>query len=262
MQVASEEMHLTLLPAARTIYAQENAALTAASARATGLPWIVVVLALAVALGFVLFRAQRWLTRRTHRVVNYGLLVASLVLVVSVLWLAVAFAVARGGPAARRRARLASRPRPSPRRPSTPSRPAVTRCSTSSRAAATPRSSQDFQAVRARLGPGPGTLLTAAAHPASGAGARLGRGGGAATSRAWYAVIDQAYRLDSEANYTTETPLVIGPRAGTSSRGIRPGGARSVPGHRRRPGGLPQPARRPAGTPSPASTRASSSPRC
>ena len=33
MQVASEEMHLTLLPAARTIYAQENAGLTAASAR-------------------------------------------------------------------------------------------------------------------------------------------------------------------------------------------------------------------------------------
>src|SRR5262249_14886246 len=54
MQVASEEMHLTLLPAARASYAQENAALTAASARATGLPWIVVVLVLAIALGFVL----------------------------------------------------------------------------------------------------------------------------------------------------------------------------------------------------------------
>jgi hypothetical protein len=39
MQVASEEMHLTLLPGARTIYAQENAGLTTASARATGLPW-------------------------------------------------------------------------------------------------------------------------------------------------------------------------------------------------------------------------------
>src|SRR5215470_1980253 len=32
MQVASEEMHLTLLPAARASYAQENAALTASSA--------------------------------------------------------------------------------------------------------------------------------------------------------------------------------------------------------------------------------------
>ena len=51
MQVASEEMHLTLLPAARASYAQENAALTAASARATGLPWIVVVLVLAIVLG-------------------------------------------------------------------------------------------------------------------------------------------------------------------------------------------------------------------
>src|SRR5258708_34078393 len=83
MQVASEQMHLTLLPAARASYAQENAALTAASARATGLPWIVVVLVLAIVIGFILFRAQRWLSRRTHRVSNLGLLVASLALLVS-----------------------------------------------------------------------------------------------------------------------------------------------------------------------------------
>jgi hypothetical protein len=95
MQVATETTHLTLLPAARTIYAQENAKLTMASARATGLPWIVVVLVLALAIGFVLFRAQRWLWRHTHLRVNYGLLVASLVLVVGVLWLVVALAVAR-----------------------------------------------------------------------------------------------------------------------------------------------------------------------
>jgi hypothetical protein len=38
IQVASEEMHLTLLPAARSVYTQENAQLTKASAQATGLP--------------------------------------------------------------------------------------------------------------------------------------------------------------------------------------------------------------------------------
>src|SRR5262249_28935720 len=95
MQVASEQMHLTLLPAARASYAEGNAALTAARARATGLPWIVVVLLLAIALGFVLYRAQRWLSGRTHRVFNLGLLVASVALAVSVLWLLIAFAVAR-----------------------------------------------------------------------------------------------------------------------------------------------------------------------
>ncbi len=94
MQVASEQMHLTLLPAARASYARENAALTTASARATGRPWILVMLVLAIALAFVLYRAQLWLSRRTHRVLNLGLLAASVALVVSVLWLAAAFTVA------------------------------------------------------------------------------------------------------------------------------------------------------------------------
>ena len=44
IQVASEEMHLRLLPAARTVYAHENARLTAASAQATGLPLAVITL--------------------------------------------------------------------------------------------------------------------------------------------------------------------------------------------------------------------------
>ncbi len=80
MQVASEVMHLTLLPAARTIYAQENAGLTADSARATGLPWIAVVVVFAIGIAVVLFRAQRWLWRYTHRRINYGLAVATAVL--------------------------------------------------------------------------------------------------------------------------------------------------------------------------------------
>ena len=52
----------------------------ASSAQATGLPWIVVVLILAVAIGFVLLRTQRWVSGRTHRMVNYGLLGATVVL--------------------------------------------------------------------------------------------------------------------------------------------------------------------------------------
>jgi hypothetical protein len=87
MQVASEEMHLTLLPATRAIYARENVALATASAGATGLPWIVITVALAALIGIVLYRAQRWLRRRTHRVVNLGLLAASVAVTAAVLWL-------------------------------------------------------------------------------------------------------------------------------------------------------------------------------
>ena len=44
IQVASEEMHVTMLPAARSVYAQENAQLMTASAQATGLPLAVITL--------------------------------------------------------------------------------------------------------------------------------------------------------------------------------------------------------------------------
>jgi predicted PurR-regulated permease PerM len=88
-------MHLTLLPAARRVYAYENTRLTAASARATGLPLAAVTLAAGLALGFVLYRSQRWLSRRTHRTFNVGLLLAS-VAGVAVLTLAMAAGCAWG----------------------------------------------------------------------------------------------------------------------------------------------------------------------
>jgi len=218
MQVASERMHLTLLPAARASYAEENAALTAASARATGLPWIVVVLLLAIALGFVLYRAQRWLSGRTHRVFNLGLLAASVALAVSVLWLLIAFAVAR-----------------------TDLQRAVEHGSGSAEtlAQATIDTQQargyevlnlisrsgndtfvkDFQAIRAKLGPGPGTLLATAAAASTGAGARWATAA-AHDVQDWYKVIDRAYALDDKAQYTDETALVIGPGAGGSTAGF------------------------------------------
>lgn len=77
MQVATEQMQLTLLPAAHAVYTRENANLTATSAQATGLPLVVVTVVIGLILLLVLFRVQRWLTRRTHRLVNHGLLVAS-----------------------------------------------------------------------------------------------------------------------------------------------------------------------------------------
>ena len=48
MQVASEQAHLVLLPAAKTVFTKENAALAAASSQATGLPTMAAALVLAI----------------------------------------------------------------------------------------------------------------------------------------------------------------------------------------------------------------------
>jgi hypothetical protein len=218
MQVASEEMHLTLLPAARAIYAQENASLAAASARASGLPWIAVVVLLAIVLGFVLFRVQRSQTRRTHRVVNYGLLVASLVLVASVLWLVVAFVVARAD--LQRGVGHGSAPAETLAQAAIDTQQARGDevLNLISRTGAT-AFQQDSQSLRAKLGPGAGTLLTTsiAASP-SGAGTQWATAA-ARDEQAWYAVDDQVYRLDKASNYLAETQLVV--RATPDSSGVR-----------------------------------------
>jgi hypothetical protein len=90
LEVASEEMHQSLLPAARDVYVYENPRLAAASARATGLPLAVVTLAAGLAVGFFLYRSQRWLSRRTHRTFNAALLLASVAGAVALIWMAVA----------------------------------------------------------------------------------------------------------------------------------------------------------------------------
>jgi hypothetical protein len=95
IQVASEEMHLSLLPAAHNVYTQENAQLTAASAAATGLPLAAIVLVAGLLVLAALYLAQRWLTRRMHRTVNGGLFLASLAGLVALVWMIIAVAAGR-----------------------------------------------------------------------------------------------------------------------------------------------------------------------
>ena len=96
LREASGLLRGTLLPAASDIYTRESTLLTSASAQATGLPLIVVAAIAGLGLGYVLFRSSRWLSRHTHRVVNYGLLLVSLAGLVSLVWLVAAFVVGRG----------------------------------------------------------------------------------------------------------------------------------------------------------------------
>jgi hypothetical protein len=95
LQVASEQAHLVLLPAARIVFTQENAALTAASGTATGLPVMIGALLFALIVAIAAVRTQRWLSRRTHRTLNPGLAAATTLLVISAVWLAAGFAAAR-----------------------------------------------------------------------------------------------------------------------------------------------------------------------
>jgi hypothetical protein len=217
MQVASEEAHLVLLPAARTIYARQDAALTAASSQATGVPLVIVAGVLAVVTGFALYRTQRWLTRRTHRVFNYGLVAASAALIISVVWLVVTFAVARSDLV---------------RGIGSGSRPAGTLAQASidvqqvrgdeilnliSRSGDT-SFKQNFRSVRDQIGPGTGTLLAVAASASRGqAVAPVAAAARDATS--WYTANEQVYRLDLAAAYAAETKLVTGTGPDSSAAG-------------------------------------------
>jgi hypothetical protein len=217
MQVASEEAHLVLLPAASTIYGLRDAALTAASSQATGVPLVIVAGVLAVVTGFALYRTQRWLTRRTHRVFNYGLVMASAALIISVVWLLVTFAVARSDLA--RGIGNGSRPAGALAQASIDVQQArgdeilnlISRSGDTS-------FEQNFQSVRHQIGPGTGTLLAVAASASRGqAVAQVTAAARDATS--WYAANEQVYRLDLAAAYAAETTLVIGTGPASSAAG-------------------------------------------
>jgi hypothetical protein len=219
IQVASEEMHVTLLPAAAAIYRRENAALQAASADATGLPGVAAAIILTVIAGVLLYRAQRWLSRRTHRVVNYGLLAASAALAVSALWLITVFAIARADlhrgvgngstPAeALAQAGIALQQARGDEMLNLISRSGDTSFT------------QDFSTLRSEVGPGPGTLLTEAAVASGGGPAARPVAIAAREAPAWYALNQQVFRLDLAAHYAAETQLVIGTGPASSANAL------------------------------------------
>lgn len=96
LREASALLRGTLLPAAADIYTRESTLLTSASAQATGLPLMVIAVVAGLGFGYVLYRSSRWLAGHTHRMVNYGLLLAALAGLVSLVWLAGVFVVGRG----------------------------------------------------------------------------------------------------------------------------------------------------------------------
>jgi hypothetical protein len=211
VEVASEEMHLVLLPAARAAYNEENARLTAASAQATGLPLAVITIVAGVLAGLVGWRAQRWLSRRTKRRVNPGLFLATVAGVAALAWLAIAMIVGR--------ADLLQATQHG-------SRPAETLAQADigalqargdealnliSRTGDTGFQA-DIHAVKGMLA----TQLTSSANQSTAVGAALiNDAGHAATS--WFAVNDQMHAYDAVYNYGAETSLAIGTGPGSAA---------------------------------------------
>src|SRR5260370_6321705 len=79
---------------------------------------------------------------------------------------------------------------------------------------------QDFTAMRTRIGPGPGSLIHAAAASSPGGTAASAVAAAGRDASRWYAVAGQVFKLDLAASYAAETHLVIGTGPGSSSAGF------------------------------------------
>ena len=196
LREASALVRGTLLPTASDIYTRESGLLTSSSAQATGLPLIVLAVLIGLGIGYLLYRASRWLTGKTHRVVNYGLLIAALAGLISLVWLAAAFSVGRtellhaqqhgSGPAqAFARADVAAL-----RAHADESLTLIDNSGDDSY-------QQDFLLQRKLLGPGPGTLLAAVQASANSTGTAA-----AIDAQAWYQAHAALRALDDGGNHT------------------------------------------------------------
>jgi hypothetical protein len=215
LREASGLMRGTLLPAARDIYAQANARLAAANGQATGLPWAAVAVLAAFVVGYALYRAQRLLSRRTHRTVNVGLMAASVAGTVSLLWLLIAFAVVRVD------LQQARDHGSAPVEALAQADIAALQAHADESLTLIDNSGDDsfqadFAAVRKELGPGPGTLLTAAASAASGSPGAGKAAAATADATAWYAAHQRMRSLDDSGAHGQAVLSAIGSRPGDS----------------------------------------------
>jgi len=209
LREASGLMRSTLLPAASGMDAAENVSLDATSAQATGLPLISVTLAVGLVIGYLLYRAARWLRRRTNRVLNLGLVAAGLALIVSLAWLAAAYTAGRGD-------MLAAQARGS-----TPVE-ALAKAGIAAQQAHADESltlidnsgddvyQQDYVSEERALGPGPGTLLTAAQAAAAGSPAASAADAAVLDARAWYAAHAAVRALDDKGSHAEAVASVLG----------------------------------------------------
>jgi len=91
LREASAQMRNVLLTAAKTLYRDERAQLANDRNGGGGFPWIAIPLGAIVLI--LLIRAQRAMTRRTKRILNPGLVAATLTVAIAIGWITVSWAV-------------------------------------------------------------------------------------------------------------------------------------------------------------------------
>ncbi|TCP40676.1 hypothetical protein EV191_12914 [Tamaricihabitans halophyticus] len=84
LREASALMSEEILPAARKLYQIDSAELSEQQDEANAFPWVMAIFG--IGLLVALIATQRYLTRRTNRVINKGLLVATIAVGIAVLW--------------------------------------------------------------------------------------------------------------------------------------------------------------------------------
>ncbi|HKN98273.1 MAG TPA: hypothetical protein VJX10_14230 [Pseudonocardiaceae bacterium] len=84
LREADHLMQATLLPAAQALYAVDTQRVEQAQDDATSFPWAATVLVVVLLAALVV--TQRYVRKRTNRVINVGLLVATVAVAVAVLW--------------------------------------------------------------------------------------------------------------------------------------------------------------------------------
>jgi hypothetical protein len=209
LREASALMRNTLLVNSKDLYSAENASLSGTSAQATGLPLVCVTGAAGLLVVFLLYLASRWLRGRTNRVLNVGLVAAGTVAVVSLAWLAVAYAGGRSD-------LLAAQARGSA------TVEAVAQVGIAAQEAHADESitlidntgddtyQGDYLSKMQALGPGPGTLLTVAQTAASGTPAAPAVAAAVSDAGAWAAAHKTVRSLDNMGSHSKAVASVLG----------------------------------------------------
>jgi hypothetical protein len=209
LREASGLMRYTLLPDAKGLYAAENASLRGTSARATGLPLVCVTVVAGLAAVYVLYRSSRWLRGRSNRVLNVGIVAAGVLAVISLAWLAAAYLGARSDLLHAQASGSATVE-------------AAAQVGIAAQEAHADESltlidntgddsyQADYLKQEHALGPGPGTLLTAAAAAAQGTPAGPAVAAAVSDARAWFAAHAQVRSLDDNGNHAKAVASVLG----------------------------------------------------
>jgi hypothetical protein len=204
---ASYLMRTQILPAAGDLYHQEARRLASSYHQATGYPITAMVTAIICATCLLL--AQWWLARRTHRLLNPGLLAASLTILLSLAWLIGSFLMARSSLiAANARGAV-------PEQALVQAQIAVLRGHADESLTLINRGGDDaneadFKQAEKLLGPGTATLLSAAQAASAGSPGQDQAMAAAAAATTWYAVHRAVRALDNSGDYPDAVYLAIG----------------------------------------------------